>query len=462
MKKQVDKSKLLTVGVIAFLCLIFAGGFIYGLNSVLAMEGSCPPVLNEPGLTPVPTSNREALDFLYHAVDVATQGKPKIESEDAFDIDKDSLTVAGSDALGQAAKFACDDVRALLENSFEAKTSDFFCGIDGVLVKPDITLDEVESFTCEYIKYVCPSCGEESEEPHDHCEACGGVYPYNEVYEDDYAITLKLKEEDNDIVEKCFRKRSAEDIRALTAQAVDGKMKISRTDVTYNELYVFFKVNRLTNELKELSYRKKMTVEADFGFIGDYAAVEGGTVSFDLEENNEVFLTWPSLKLSESVMTVEPGSEDNLLATLTCDDATKYNVTWISSDSSVVAVDDEGYFKAGKAKEAEGKSAVITAAFTFGGKTYSDSCEVFVRVPVESVVLSKRKLDMKAGDSLSLSVKFSPSKATVQTVKWYTENESIVTVDENGTVKAVAPGTATIYILSDDGYFKSSCEVTVK
>ena len=40
MKKKKDKSRLLTVSVVSFLLLVFVVGFIYGLSSVLAMEGA--------------------------------------------------------------------------------------------------------------------------------------------------------------------------------------------------------------------------------------------------------------------------------------------------------------------------------------------------------------------------------------------------------------------------------------
>lgn len=466
MKKQVDKTKLLTVAVITILCLIFVVGFIYGLNSVLAMEGADPPVVNEPPATPAPASAQEAVDYLYRVVDLAVAGKPKAESKDEFNIDGDhldeTLQIEGSPAIRAAARFAYEDVLDLLEESFDRKQADYFAGIEDVLLRPDVTADEIKAFTCDYIEFICPSCGETSAEPQDHCEACGGVFPYNERWKDDYTITLTLKEEDDDIVEKCFRQRSPEEIAALTADAIDGKMTISSTEVTYDELSIVFRVDRRTDELKELSYRKLMTVRADFGFIGDYAAVEGGSAAFELEELNKYILTWPSLKLSASTMAIEPGTDNNLLATLTCSDPTRHTVTWTSSDESVVRVDDEGYLKGGKHRVAEGKSAIITASFEFGGKTYSDSCEVFVRYPVESIALSKRKATVKAGDSLNLTVKFSPKKATVQTVTWYTENEAVAKVEKDGTIRAIAPGKTKVYCLSDDGYFKSSCEVTVK
>ena len=53
-------------------------------------------------------------------------------------------------------------------------------------------------------------------------------------------------------------------------------------------------------------------------------------------------------------------------------------------------------------------------------------------------------------------------ESTIQTVKWYSEDESIAAVDADGVVTAVAAGTVIVYALSDDGYFRSTCEVTVE
>ena len=57
---------------------------------------------------------------------------------------------------------------------------------------------------------------------------------------------------------------------------------------------------------------------------------------------------------------------------------------------------------------------------------------------------------------------FALKKPTVRTVSWFTTDENVATVDENGTVTAVGPGKATVYALSDDMYYRSSCEVTVE
>ena len=259
-------------------------------------------------------------------------------------------------------------------------------------------------------------------------------------------------------MQKLFAKRTDSQINELIGDEMDEVLTLNSVQVNYSKAYIIFKVKRTTNELTYLEYRKEMPVDAEATFINDYAALGNCRVSFVITEKNRYNFTWPGLSLSEHEMAVEPKGNNNLLATLTCDDATKYDVTWSSSDEEILTVDDEGYFKAGK-KEG---SAVVTASFEFNGKTYSDECIVNVKYSVESTKMSKKKLELNVGESYQLEVKFSPSKATVQTVKWYTDDERIANVDENGVVTAVSPGVVTVYSLSDDGYFKSSCEVTVK
>ncbi|MBQ1552183.1 MAG: Ig domain-containing protein, partial [Clostridia bacterium] len=155
----------------------------------------------------------------------------------------------------------------------------------------------------------------------------------------------------------------------------------------------------------------------------------------------------------------EPGATDNATATRTCSDPLNTKVTWTSSDESILTVDEEGYFKADKHKTGD---VTVTASMEFNGKTYTDECLVRVRVPVESSAMSKRKLTLSPGESYGLSVKVGPAKATIKTVTWHSEDESVAVVDENGNVTAVAPGVVIIYSLTDDEYYKSTCEVTVE
>ena len=74
---------------------------------------------------------------------------------------------------------------------------------------------------------------------------------------------------------------------------------------------------------------------------------------------------------------------------------------------------------------------------------------------VKSISLNKTSLSMRVGDTASLTATCDPTDATV---RWTSSNSSVATV-ENGTVKALKPGTATIMAKAGDK--SATCTVTV-
>ncbi len=54
-----------------------------------------------------------------------------------------------------------------------------------------------------------------------------------------------------------------------------------------------------------------------------------------------------------------------------------------------------------------------------------------------------------------------PAEATNKNITWSSSNEAVATVDSTGLVTAVAPGSATITVTTEDGSFTDTCAVTV-
>ncbi len=458
MKKQLDKEKLFMTVLIVTLCVIFVVLFTFGLNNVLAMEGSYPPNVLTEGITPAPDSKEAALELLNGVVNSAVdEGIAKLDTADNFEVDTDTLEISGSAELKTAMLYVVDSFDSQLDSNFNGVSTEFGEDIKDKINIPSITADDIIDFNCDYIYYSCPSCGENSDEQYENCEKCGGVNPYNKKYRDEYTVTLTVAENDKNL-DGDFNRRTPEEALALCGDTLTQTANIQNLSIAYDELKIVFKVERLSNRLTYLDYSKTMSVSADAEFTGKYASLGKIKTSFKISENNSYSLTWPKISLSAHEITVEPGGTNNLLATLTCTDPLKATVKWESSDENIVTVDDEGYFDAGKTAG----EAKIKVSFEFGGKTYTDECVVKVCYSVESSKMNKKNLNLVVGETAQLKVTISPAKATVQTVKWYSENENIATVDENGVVTAKQAGTVVVYSLTDDGYFKSSCEVTVK
>lgn len=453
------KSKAVYAAIIAVLCLIFVCLFGFGLKKVLAMEGAFPPVVNVDGVTPAPESKDEVIDFLNRALNNAIESKPKLSSSDSFSIDDESIKTSGSDAFRQNLLFFKGNFIAKLSESRAAYDGNFGDDITSQLNIPDIAAPDIESFECDYIYYACTSCGHGEKEQLSECGECGNPYPYALKYRDEYEIRITVKASDR-ITKTNFKERTDGEIKALYEAELENYLSVDKLDISHDKLEIIYKVNRLTDKLTSLEYKKTMTVNANVTFEGEFEKAGKSDLSFALTESERFVFVWPGIELSAHTFSVEPKTTNNLTAKLSCDDPAKpeYVVTWSSSDESLFTIDSEGYIKSGK----NTGTATVTASFVFQGVTYTDTCEVTVKIPAESSEISKKKLELNIGDSAELEVKVLPKDTTIKTVKWYSENAGIAAVDENGRVTAIAGGKTTVYSLTDDGYFKSSCEVTVK
>ncbi len=465
-EKKFDKQKLFAALVTVILIFFFVGGFLIGLDRVRSMEGTFPPNDIKEGISPAPETAEDAVAYLNKAVKKALDEKPRLSSDDNFSVDSDSVTTDGSDTFKATLLFAQDGFRKHISSveDTEGKLTQVNFGedISALLRVPSLKGLKVKEFSCNYIYYQCPSCGLTGDEQLDGCEPCGSERQYFKKYRPEYEIELVfftdiVKKNEKAFV-KNFAPRTSEQIDALTDSVLADVVKIEKRDYSYNSLSIFFKVDRLTDEITYLSYRKGIDVTADVSFVGKYEGLGTNNIAFSITENMNFSFTWPALTLNNEILEIEPKGTDNLLATLTCENPLDMTVTWSSSDESIATVDTDGYINA----SANTGKAVITATYEYLGKEFSDSCVVHVKIPVESMKMSKKNLKLTIGEAYTLTTDISPEKATIQTVKWYSEDESIATVDENGVVIGLKKGEVIVYALSDDGYYRSTCEVTVE
>ena len=140
-------------------------------------------------------------------------------------------------------------------------------------------------------------------------------------------------------------------------------------------------------------------------------------------------------------------------------DAADKTVTWSSSAPEVLAIDAQGNARA----IAAGK-AVVTVTTKDGGKTDSRTITVEIpKVPVTSVELTSipEQNKMKEGETFTFVAKVNPDDATDKTVRWTTSDDRVLTIDANGKAVAVASGSATVTVTTNDGGKVAKCLVTV-
>ena len=163
------------------------------------------------------------------------------------------------------------------------------------------------------------------------------------------------------------------------------------------------------------------------------------------------------VELNKATITLTVGENETLIAAINPQNATNQNVTWSSSNANVVTVDN-----AGRVTAIAAGTATITVTTEDGNRTAT--CVVTVvaaSIPVTNVALNRTTATLTVGESETLVAVITPENATNQNVLWSSNNSDVATVDASGRVTAVAIGTATITVTTEDGEFSATCKVTV-
>lgn len=159
--------------------------------------------------------------------------------------------------------------------------------------------------------------------------------------------------------------------------------------------------------------------------------------------------------LNSGNLELKVGETFRLVATVTPDDATNKNMTWSTSKISVAIVGKN----TGVVVAVAAGDAVITVTTADGEKTAT--CNVKVVVPVKDVTLNRTELNILVGDTFKLIANINPVNATNKEVKWSSSNNGIATVNNDGSVAAIAAGDAIITATSVDGGHIATCNVKV-
>ena len=159
--------------------------------------------------------------------------------------------------------------------------------------------------------------------------------------------------------------------------------------------------------------------------------------------------------LSQNTLSMTMGdSPVQLTANVEPSDAENKNVTWSSNNTAVATVVD------GKVTAVSGGTAWIGVKTSDGG--FEDFCEVTVSYKAPSKVsVSPTSITLiSIGETALLTATVIPSTASPN-VTWTSSDDSIVTVSDQGVVKAISTGSATVTATSEDGSKSATCAVTV-
>ena len=164
-------------------------------------------------------------------------------------------------------------------------------------------------------------------------------------------------------------------------------------------------------------------------------------------------VTGVTIEPSEAELTV--GSSTKLTATVLPENATNKNVIYSVDDESILSVDQDG--------NVTGLSlgtATATVTTEDGGFTASAEINV-IPVRVTGVSISPKSASIALGCTVQLVASIKPSNAANKNLSWSVSDETIISVDGQGTVTGLSLGTATVTVTTEDGGFTASAEITV-
>lgn len=208
------------------------------------------------------------------------------------------------------------------------------------------------------------------------------------------------------------------------------------------------------------------TFTADFVGVSNITAttVDGGFMATCRVTVVAAVIPVTGVTLDRASMTVAEGSGSALTATLSPADATNKNVTW-SKQNDNINITPNG-LTCGVIGVTEGSSRVTVTA---QDGNWTDTCDITIEeaaVPVTGVSINPSTVDLLVPYGRGVNAVITPTNATIQGVSWASSNPAIATVEDEGNlsafITAVAEGSTTITVTTDDGGFTGTCNVSVE
>jgi len=173
--------------------------------------------------------------------------------------------------------------------------------------------------------------------------------------------------------------------------------------------------------------------------------------------NNAGDVKTTSISLNENSMTMYEGEKSLLVATVNPENAKDKSVSWSSSDSSIVSVDQSGNISALK----KGKCNVI-AKTNDTGLQANCSIEVNEYVKCDHFLIRPTDFTIDLYGEYQMTINFTPENASFKKLNFDIKDPSIVSIDENGLVKGLKEGKTSVLAWHKDNDTKENLNFEVK
>ena len=204
----------------------------------------------------------------------------------------------------------------------------------------------------------------------------------------------------------------------------------------------------------EISYSGLITGRsAGSAWISAKSALDESKMDSILVTVNNVSLA--GISLEADTLSLPMGNTASIPVSFLPPNALNQNLVWTSTSHDIAAVDENGLITGIMAG-----NVFVIATSEDGG--FTDSCYIeVIQVPVESIELRVKEINVWIDDFEQINVNVFPENAYDKEIIWTTDDEDIVTVDQNGVVTAVGSGSTVVIATSVVGGLTDTCRVNV-
>ncbi len=171
----------------------------------------------------------------------------------------------------------------------------------------------------------------------------------------------------------------------------------------------------------------------------------------EAKEDINVMIKAKEINLQEDEKNIRIGEKYQIVAKVIPEDASNTNLKYLSENEEIATVNELG--------EIEGiKEGETTIRIFNQSEEVENTIKITVlKNPVEKIEIDDSNVEIGKNERYILKATVTPNTATYKEVKWKSNNENILTIDENGIIKTKGIGKTSVVAITDNGDKQEEC-----
>ena len=367
-KEQTKKKQFIIFGLCSFVALVLC--MVTLVVTVKRIEGDTyqdPSIENKVSATILKNDFATLSDYAKKLTDLTQKNQfVKISSYTDVSVDDSSVKVTdthGAEVDNSLVIYAKNKIMPTVDSWYDEDSTGKFG--DMLEVRPVVNLTDAENTASNYTT----GLADENGAPVFNDE---GVL----VDEDFYYVTFKMNGAKASIKSAdTFRTKSLSEVGEMLKKELSTVCKINKSTVAPADFGITLKVNRFTDKIDYLEVTRVYNVMADVSFIGNMSTFGEKSIEFTYKVTEHFDYYYAGISFTNQPLRLDVGEEAVLSVNAVMEDDSDYQVKFISTDESVIVVDEMGYVTALKESE---EPVYVTVTLCYMGKIFTDKCPVYV------------------------------------------------------------------------------------